>query len=62
MLRLNSSDPDFERTFARIVRDRRESDDNVARDVQTILDPFAGSGTTGRAAKDLNKTAVLIER
>jgi DNA modification methylase len=29
---------------------------------QTILDPFAGSGTTGRAAKDLNKTAVLIER
>ncbi|WP_226017514.1 histidinol dehydrogenase [Novosphingobium sp. FKTRR1] len=38
MLRLNSSDPDFERTFARIVRDRRESDDNVARDVQTILE------------------------
>ena len=29
---------------------------------KTILDPFAGSGTTGRAAKDLNKTAVLIER
>ena len=29
---------------------------------QTILDPFAGSGTTGRAAKDLNKNAVLIER
>jgi len=33
-----------------------------AGEVQTILDPFAGSGTTGRAAKDLNKTAVLIER
>ena len=33
----------------------------LAGDVQTILDPFAGSGTTGRAAKDLNKTAVLIE-
>ena len=31
-------------------------------DVKTILDPFAGSGTTGRAAKDLNKKAVLIER
>ena len=35
---------------------------SLAGDVQTILDPFAGSGTTGRAAKDLNKTAVLIEK
>lgn len=35
---------------------------SLAGDVQTILDPFAGSGTTGRAAKDMGKQAVLIER
>lgn len=32
------------------------------RRVQTVLDPFAGSGTTGRAAKDLGRKCVLIER
>ena len=30
-------------------------------DAQTILDPFAGSGTTGRAAKDLQRKCTLIE-
>ena len=33
-----------------------------AGDVHTILDPFAGSGTTGEAAKLMGKKAVLIER
>ena len=28
---------------------------------QTILDPFAGSCTTGRAAKDLNRKCICIE-
>lgn len=38
MLRLKSSDSGFAKAFARLVKDRRESDENVARDVQTIID------------------------
>ncbi len=38
MLRLDSRDPGFAKAFARLVRDRRESDDDVARDVQAIID------------------------
>lgn len=31
-------------------------------DCDTVLDPFAGSGTTGRACKDLGKQCTMIER
>ena len=31
-------------------------------DAKTVLDPFAGSGTTGRACKDLGRQCVMIER
>lgn len=31
-------------------------------DAVTVLDPFAGSGTTGRACKDLGRKCTMIER
>ncbi len=37
MLRLNSRDPGFAAAFERLVNDRRESDDDVSRDVSLIL-------------------------
>jgi len=44
MLRLNTRDPGFAAAFQRLVRDRRESDDDVARDVSLILDDVRNRG------------------
>ena len=44
MLRLNSRDPGFEKAFKRLVADRRESDEDVARDVQVILSDVKNRG------------------
>jgi histidinol dehydrogenase len=44
MRRLSTSDPDFERDFAKLVADRRESDANVAQTVTTILNEVKRRG------------------
>lgn len=44
MLRLNTSDPGFAQAFKRLVNDRRESDEDVARDVARILDDVRNRG------------------
>ncbi len=44
MLRLNTSDPGFEQAFRRLVRERRESEDDVARDVSLILGDVRNRG------------------
>lgn len=44
MLRLKSSDPDFGNAFRRLVRDRRESEDDVARDVARIIGDVRSRG------------------
>lgn len=49
MLRLNTRDPGFEQAFQRLVRDRRESDDDVARDVTRILDDVRTRGDVALA-------------
>jgi histidinol dehydrogenase len=44
MLRLNTRDAGFAQTFKRLVADRRESDEDVARDVTRILDDVRNRG------------------
>jgi histidinol dehydrogenase len=44
MLRLNTRDPGFAQAFQRLVNDRRESDDDVARDVSIIIDDVRNRG------------------
>jgi histidinol dehydrogenase len=44
MQRLNTRDPGFAQAFKRLVADRRESDANVARDVQVILSDVRNRG------------------
>ncbi len=49
MLRLNSKDAGFDKAFQRLVNDRRESDDDVARDVQIILADVRNRGDAALA-------------
>ena len=49
MLRLNSRDPGFAVAFERLVNDRRESDDDVARDVSLILADVRNRGDAALA-------------
>ena len=44
MLRLNTRDPGFDQAFRRLVRDRRESDGDVSRDVARILSDVKARG------------------
>jgi len=49
MLRLSTRDPGFDKAFRRLVRDRRESGENVARDVQIILSDVRNRGDAALA-------------
>ncbi|MFM5953878.1 MAG: histidinol dehydrogenase, partial [Novosphingobium sp.] len=44
MQRLNSRDPKFAAAFDRLVANRRESEDNIGRDVQVILSDMRNRG------------------
>jgi len=49
MLRLSTRDPGFEKAFRRLVRDRRESESDVARDVALILEDVRVRGDAALA-------------
>lgn len=49
MLRLKSSDPGFAQAFQRLVSDRRESADDLARDVEAILGEVKNRGDAALA-------------
>src|SRR4051794_26172372 len=49
MLRLSTADAGFEQAFRRLVRDRRESEDDVARDVSLILEDVRNRGDVALA-------------
>lgn len=49
MLRLNTRDAGFEKAFRRLVRDRRESGEDVARDVELILADVRNRGDAALA-------------
>ncbi|WP_324828049.1 histidinol dehydrogenase [Qipengyuania zhejiangensis] len=50
---LRTTDPDFERAFERVVRNRRESDSDVARDVAAILNEVRERGDAALAEYSL---------
>ncbi|MFV0624021.1 histidinol dehydrogenase [Sphingomonas sp. ac-8] len=50
MLRLDASDPDFDRAFAELVDARREADADVARDVRAILAAVRDEGDAALGA------------
>jgi histidinol dehydrogenase len=49
MLRLRTGDPGFEKAFGRLVRNRRESDQDISRDVSLIIDEVRNRGDAALA-------------
>ena len=49
MLRLSTRDPGFDKAFRRLVRERRETDEDVARDVELILKDVRNRGDAALA-------------